>query len=129
MLHGVGTFIFQIETMKYLPAEAYERYGLGERATPADFIAARYQDDTRGHAGDPLQWEQMFAVCDFAGDDFVEARLYPIDLGHQRRRTDRGRPMLADGAVAARVLDRVRHLSAKYGTTVDVRDGIGVVAG
>src|SRR5215470_13853094 len=65
MLHGVGTFIFQIETMKYLPAEAYERYDLGDRATPADFIAARYQDDTRGHAGDPLQWEQMFAVCDF----------------------------------------------------------------
>ena len=41
MLHGVGTFIFQIETMKYLPAEAYERYDLGERATPGDFIEAR----------------------------------------------------------------------------------------
>jgi len=26
MLHGIGTFIFQIETMKYLPAEAYQRY-------------------------------------------------------------------------------------------------------
>ena len=40
MLHGIGTFIFQIETMKYLPAEAYQRYGLGDRATPADFICA-----------------------------------------------------------------------------------------
>jgi poly-gamma-glutamate synthesis protein (capsule biosynthesis protein) len=127
MLHGIGTFIFQIETMKYLPAEAYERYDLPERATPADFIAARYQGGARGHAGDPLQWEQMFAVCDFCGDDFVEARLYPIDLGHQRRRTDRGRPMLADGAMTARVLERVRRLSAKYGATVAVRDGVGVV--
>jgi poly-gamma-glutamate capsule biosynthesis protein CapA/YwtB (metallophosphatase superfamily) len=129
MLHGIGTFIFQIETMKYLPAEAYERYDLPERATPADFIEARYQGGTRGHAGDPLQWEQMFAVCEFSGDDFVEARLYPIDLGHQRRRTDRGRPILADGAMAARVLERVRRLSAKYGTPVAIRDGVGVIAG
>jgi poly-gamma-glutamate synthesis protein (capsule biosynthesis protein) len=69
----------------------------------------------------------MFATCEFAGDSLAGLRLYPIDLGHQRRLTDRGRPMLADGAIAKRVLDRVQHLSAKYGTTVDVRDGIGVV--
>lgn len=128
MLHGIGTFVFQVETMKYLPAEAYERYGLSERATPADFIAARYQGDTLGHAGDPAQWEQMFAVCEFAGEDFAELRLYPIDLGFQRRRTDRGRPMLADGATAERVLARVERLSAKYGTRVDRRDGIGIVS-
>jgi poly-gamma-glutamate synthesis protein (capsule biosynthesis protein) len=105
----------------------FQRYGLGERTTPADFIAARYQGDTVGHSGDPAQWEQMFATCDFAGDDFAELRLHPIDLGFQRRRTDRGRPMLADGAIADRVLARVQRLSAKYGTKVDRRDGIGVV--
>jgi poly-gamma-glutamate synthesis protein (capsule biosynthesis protein) len=127
MLHGVGTFIFQVETMKYLPAEAYERYGLDERATPADFIAARYQGDTVGHSGDRAQWEQMFATCEFAGDHFAELRLYPIDLGFQRRRTDRGRPMLADGAVADKVLRRVQQLSAKYGTKVNLHEGVGSV--
>jgi hypothetical protein len=44
--------------MKYLPAEAYERYDHSERATPADFIEARHQGGTKGHAGEPLQWEQ-----------------------------------------------------------------------
>jgi len=127
MLHGIGTFVFQVETMKYLPAEAYQRYGLDDRATPADFIAARYQDDTLGHAADPVQWEQMFAMCEFAGDDLTDLRLYPIDLGHQRPRTGRGRPMLADRTIAARVLARVERLSAKYGTRIERRDGIGVV--
>src|SRR4029079_5118237 len=125
MLHGIGTFIFQIETMKYLPAEAYERYGLDERATPADFIAARYQGDTVGHSGDRAQWEQMFATCEFTGDDLTELRLYPIDLGFQRRRTDRGRPMLADGMVADRVLRRVQQLSSKYGTNIQIRNSVG----
>ena len=46
MLHGIGAFIFQVETMRFLPAEAYERYDLSDRATPADFIQARYQGDT-----------------------------------------------------------------------------------
>jgi poly-gamma-glutamate synthesis protein (capsule biosynthesis protein) len=127
MLHGIGTFLFQIETMKYLPAEAYQRYRLDERATPADFIAARYQDDTLGHAADPAQWEQMFAICEFSGDDLAGLQLYPIDLGHQRPRTGRGRPILADQVVADRVLARVERLSAKYGTRIERRDGIGIV--
>jgi hypothetical protein len=37
--------------------------------------------------------------------------------------------MLADAAMAARVLDRVRRLSAKYGTSVATHDVVGVVAG
>ncbi len=127
MFHGIGTFVFQVETMKFLPAEAYERYGLGERATPADFIEARYKGGTRGHTGDPAQWEQMFATCDFAGDELAEIRLYPIDLGFQRPRTQRGRPMLAEGAIKDRVFERVQRLSAQYGTRVAVKDGIGVV--
>jgi poly-gamma-glutamate capsule biosynthesis protein CapA/YwtB (metallophosphatase superfamily) len=127
MLHGIGTFVFQVETMKYLPAEAYQRYGLDDRATPADFIAARYQDDTLGHAADPTQWEQMFAMCEFSGDDLAGLQLYAIDLGHQRPRTGRGRPMLADQVVADRVLARVERLSAKYGTRIERRDGIGIV--
>jgi poly-gamma-glutamate synthesis protein (capsule biosynthesis protein) len=127
LLHGVGTFIFQIELMKYLPAEAYERYGLEERATPADFIETRYQNGTRGHAGDPLQWEQAFAVCDFVGERLTEIRIHPIDLGHKRPRTQRGRPVPAQGETARRILERIKRLSAKYGTKVEIRDGIGVV--
>lgn len=127
LLHGVGTFIFQIELMRYMPAEAYERYDLPERATPADFIEARYQGGTRGHAGDPLQWEQAFAVCEFAGDRLAEIRVYPLDLGHKRPRTQRGRPVPAQGEMAARILRRIQHLSAKYGTKLEIRDGIGVV--
>jgi poly-gamma-glutamate synthesis protein (capsule biosynthesis protein) len=127
LLHGVGTFVFQIELMKYLPAEAYERYDLDERATPADFIEARYQGGTRGHAGDPVQWEQAFVMCDFVEEQLVEIRIYPIDLGHKRPRSQRGRPLPAKGETADRILKRIQRLSAKYGTNVEINEGIGVV--
>jgi poly-gamma-glutamate synthesis protein (capsule biosynthesis protein) len=127
IFHSLGTFVFHLEKPRFLPHEAYERYGLGERATPADFVAARYADDTRGHAGDPTQWEQVFAVCDFAGDAVREIRLYPIELGFQRPRSQRGRPLRAEPAAAQRILERVARLSKKYGTVVECCDGIGVI--
>jgi poly-gamma-glutamate capsule biosynthesis protein CapA/YwtB (metallophosphatase superfamily) len=127
IFHGMGAFVFQIETMRFLPAEAYERYNLDSRSTPAEFLEARYGGGTRGHTGNPLQWEQMFAVCNFAGDEFKEARLYPIDLGHQGPRTRRGRPMMADATMGKRILDRVGSFSTKYSTKVKQKDGIGIV--
>jgi poly-gamma-glutamate capsule biosynthesis protein CapA/YwtB (metallophosphatase superfamily) len=128
IFHGLGTFVFQLETLRYLPAEAYERYDLGERATPADFVRARYADDTRGHTADPMQWEQVFAVCDFAGDALREIRLYPLELGYRLPRSQRGRPLLATGEAAERVIGRVAELSRRYGTHVAYRDGVGVIA-
>ncbi len=93
MFHGLGTFVFQIETVKALPAEAYERYGLDERATPGDFIEKRYAGGTRGHLGDADQWRQIYALCEFQSRELIEARIYPVDLGQCRSRTQRGRPL------------------------------------
>jgi poly-gamma-glutamate synthesis protein (capsule biosynthesis protein) len=129
MLHGLGTFIFQIEGVRYLPAEAYERHQLGERATPSDFIERRYAGGARGHAGDPLQWEQMFAICDFVGPELEQIRLYPVDLGFARPRSQRGRPILAEAEMGERILARVQRLSAEYGTRIEQKDGIGIVRG
>ncbi len=129
LFYGMGSFVFQIETIKVLPAEAYERYNLGDRATPSDFIEARYAGGTRGHVGDPEQWRQVYAICDFDGDKFKEARLYPIDLGQKRSRTQRGRPLPADPKLAATILKRIQHRSANYGTKVAIKSGIGVIKG
>jgi poly-gamma-glutamate capsule biosynthesis protein CapA/YwtB (metallophosphatase superfamily) len=127
IFHGLGTFVFHLEKPRFLPHEAYERYGLDDRATPADFLQARYAGDTRGHTGDPTQWEQMFVVCDFAGDALKEIRLYPLELGFGRPRSQRGRPMMAEPEAGRRIVERVAHLSKQYGTVVDYCDGIGVI--
>ena len=108
--------------MKYLPAEAYERYDLGDRATPADFIEARYQGGTRASWRSPAMGTG-FAVCDFVGERLAEIRIHPIDLGHKRPRTQRGRPVPAKGEMADRILNRIQRLSAKYGTKVEITTG------
>jgi poly-gamma-glutamate capsule biosynthesis protein CapA/YwtB (metallophosphatase superfamily) len=127
IFYSVGNFIFQNETVGFFPADAYERFDLDLRATPSDFLDARTGGGKKGHVAEPAYWENMFAVCEFAGSKLKEIKIHPIDQGFGRPRPQRGRPVLAEGKVAARVLDRVARLSARYGTKITNRSGIGVI--
>ncbi len=128
VFYSLGNFIFQNETVAFFPAEAYERFDLDTRATPADFLDARTEKDTKGHPGDPLYWENIVALCLFRERRLGEIRLYPIDQGHGRPRAQRGRPLLADRDAGERVLQRVQHLSRLYSTEVSIRNGVGFVS-
>jgi poly-gamma-glutamate synthesis protein (capsule biosynthesis protein) len=104
------------ETVPFLPSEAYERFGLGPDATPADFFDARTDGDKKGHPANPKYWQGAVAVCRFKARKLAEVRLHPLDLGHGRPRPQRGRPLLADGEVAKQIFERVQRLSAVCGT-------------
>ena len=127
IFYSVGNFIFQNETVGFFPADAYERFDLDLKATPSDFLDARTAGGKKGHPADPAYWENMFAVCGFSGGKLREINIYPIDQGFGRPRPQRGRPVLAEGAVADRVLERVVRLSKRYGTKVAVRNGVGMI--
>ncbi|HXG52010.1 MAG TPA: CapA family protein [candidate division Zixibacteria bacterium] len=127
IFYSLGNFIFQNETVPFFPAEAYERFDLDSKATPADFLDVRTDGDRKGHPSEPAYWENVVAVCDFAGKKLREVRLYPIDQGHGRPRPQRGRPVMASAEVGARILDRLRRLCRLHGTELTIRDGVGVI--
>ena len=127
IFYSVGNFVFQNETVGFFPADAYERFDLDLKATPSDFLDARTNGGKKGHPSDPAYWENMFAVCEFSNNKLKEIRVHPIDQGFGRPRPQRGRPVLAEGDVADRVIERVIRLSKRYGTKVVNRSGIGVI--
>jgi poly-gamma-glutamate capsule biosynthesis protein CapA/YwtB (metallophosphatase superfamily) len=127
IFYSVGNFVFQNETVGFFPADAYERFDLDLKATPSDFLDARTNGGKKGHPSDPAYWENMFAVCEFSNNKLKEIRIHPIDQGFGRPRPQRGRPVLAEGDVADRVIERVIRLSKRYGTKVVNRSGIGVI--
>ena len=61
------------------------------------------------------------------GGKFVEAELHPITLGFQTPRSERGRPKLASGADAERILDMMVTRSKSFGATVTKKNGVGIV--
>jgi poly-gamma-glutamate synthesis protein (capsule biosynthesis protein) len=128
IFYSVGNFFFQNETVGFFPADAYERFDLDLKATPSDFLDARTGGGKKGHPAEPAYWENMFAVCEFGGKKLKEIRIHPIDQGFGRPRPQRGRPVLAEGEVAERVLERVARLSNRYGTKVAIRNGVGTIS-
>ena len=127
IFYSVGNFVFQNETVGFFPADAYERFDLDLNATPADFLDARTNGGKKGHPSDPAYWENMFAVCAYSKNKLKEIRVHAIDQGFARPRPQRGRPLLAEGEVANRVIERVVGLSRRYGTKVSNRNGVGVI--
>ena len=128
VFYSLGNFIFQNETVKSFPGDAYERFDLDVNATPADWWDARTDGGKKGHPANPLYWENFVALCHFKDKKFSEARLYPIDQGHGRPRAQRGRPLLADKDVGERILTRLQRLSRFYGTEVKIDDGVGIIS-
>ena len=122
ILYSLGNFIFQNETIDAFPAEAYLRFGLGADATPSEFLDARTGNDSRGFPASAEFWHGCAAMCEFRHGKLYALRLVPLDLGHGRPRAQRGRPMLASGAVANRILDRIAAMSRPFGTLI-TRDG------
>ena len=127
IFYSVGNLIFQNETVGFFPADAYERFDLDLKATPSDFLDARTNGGKKGHPSEPAYWENMFALCEFSRSKLKTIKIHPIDQGFGRPRPQRGRPLLAEGEVANRVLGRVARLSKRYGSKVVNRDGVGTI--
>jgi poly-gamma-glutamate synthesis protein (capsule biosynthesis protein) len=127
IFYSLGSTVFQLETPRFLPEEAYARYGLSSQAGPADFADARYRNDTVGHPSNARLWKQVCAKCRFAGRKLARIDLYPLDLGFSKPRWQRGRPLLADEQLGREIIDQVGDLSKKFGTRVCWEEGHGVI--
>lgn len=128
IFYSLSNFIFQNETVLRMPEDSYEEYSLTDDAQPADYLDARYDKDRRSFPADREYWDSVAVVTKWQGSTFVEAELHPITLGFQTPRSERGRPKLAAGADATRILEMVTTRSKPFGATVTVKDGVGVVA-
>ena len=127
IFYSLSNFIFQNETVLRMPEDSYEEYALGDDAQPADYLDARYDKDRRSFPADREYWDSVAAIAKWEGGRFVGAELHPITLGFQTARSERGRPKLASGADAARILEMMTTRSKAFGTAVTVRNGVGIV--
>jgi poly-gamma-glutamate synthesis protein (capsule biosynthesis protein) len=127
IFYSIGDFIFQNETVLRLPSENYEPYDLGPGAEVADFNARRYDNDTRGFPVQREIWEAVLAVPSWRAGRLDAIDLHPITLGFGRPPAERGRPQLAEGDLARKIIDDLTRLSTPFGTKVVFDKGVGRV--
>ncbi|UCC83571.1 MAG: membrane dipeptidase [Gemmatimonadota bacterium] len=130
IFYSLANFIFQNETIEFLPGDAYDAFELPAEATPADYYDRRtVQSRSGGFPARQVIWESIVAVPRFQDGTLAEVRLYPITLGFGKPRPQRGRPRLADRDAGQRIIEQLIELSLPFGTDVHylADENIGVI--
>ena len=128
IFYSLGDFMFENETLLRMPYDAYAPYNLGENSHVGDLNAARFANDTRSYPANREVWEAVVARPQWRGKELVSVELYPISLGFGLPPSQRGRPMLADRSLGEKIINDLIERSKPFGTTIEWRDGIGVVS-
>ena len=129
IFYSLGNFVFQNESVLWLPHESYRRFGLDFNSTPGDYLDTRSGGGTRAFAADPVFWQSVVAVCNYAGGDLKEVILHPIDMGFGRPIPQRGRPVLAEEPIARETLTWLQEVSRPFGTEISIEESEGDLVG
>jgi poly-gamma-glutamate synthesis protein (capsule biosynthesis protein) len=127
IFYSLGNFIFQNETVEWVPQAAYEGFGLGADDTPGDWGWGRSQGGKHGHSANPVFYRSVVPQCRYVDGALKEVWLHPVDLGFGRPIGQRGRPVLAEGDVAEEVLSWLQRVSKPFGTEITVEGNKGVI--
>jgi poly-gamma-glutamate synthesis protein (capsule biosynthesis protein) len=129
IFYSLGNFIFQSETIRFLPAESYEDYGLDSNSLRSDLRYARQEKEKRriGFSTNPIYWVSVIPQLTFRNGMLQGINLYPISLGFGKLIGKRGRPVIAKDVLGQRIINRLEKLSLPFGTKILNEDGVGVV--
>ena len=126
IFYSLANFIFQNETIDPMPSDHYELFGLPDTALASDLYDARFRNGTTGFPSNAEYYESVVAVPTFRGNQLIDLKLYPIELGHAAPRSQRGTPRLANEPTSRKIIERLARMSAPLGTTILFQNGIGV---
>jgi poly-gamma-glutamate capsule biosynthesis protein CapA/YwtB (metallophosphatase superfamily) len=125
IFYSLGNFIFQNETIRALPSDFYDKYGLDGNATVQQALAARSDGGRRGLALNRQVWSAVIPRWEMTNGQLTQLTLHPIALGFGEPSWRRGTPRLTTDPEPA--LD-VQRLSATYGTALHIdAKGVGHV--
>ena len=124
IFYSLGNFAMMNNSLDAVPADMYGQFGVDpDSATVPELLQAR---NTRTFSN-PDFYESVIAVSRYNKGELAEIRLYPIDLGVDVKGADRGVPRMASREHGTKILDRLRRLSKPLGTTIEIKDGVGLI--
>lgn len=126
IFYSLGNFVFQMDGTLRVPLENYVDYGLGGGSEMGDFMARKHE--VEGYAKNQAFWESVLAEVRWNGKALASVTLHPITLWQGERTIDRGRPTLVEPEHGRKIIGRLAELSRAYGTEIEWRDTVGVVA-
>ena len=110
--------------MKYLPADFMEKYGVADDAPALEGLMARSKGGKVGLQADIANFLTVIPRLVFEDGALQSLEMLPVDLAFARKDARKGLPRRARGASAQAIFDRLRELSAPFGTRLRLVRGV-----
>jgi poly-gamma-glutamate synthesis protein (capsule biosynthesis protein) len=127
IFYSLGNFVGQNELVQRLPSDAYERFRVDPTLTPGMVFKQRTDSDRKSFPADRRYWETVVPICNFSNGRLSSIDIHPVTLGLGEKRHLRGRPRLAEGEEAERILNRFASLSKPFATHLDIGTGVATL--
>ncbi len=122
IFYSLGNFLFETETVGLQPYDAYLNKKMPLDTKVGAYMDARSKNGTSGYGVLPEIWQSVMAGWTMEDGKVTEIRLYPISLGMERVRSQKGVPVMTGDE---NVLQYLAGLSKPYGTTITIENGVG----
>lgn len=124
IFYSLGNFIFQTDTVRFQPAEAYENKKMPVGSMTGELMDFRSKNGTRGYGVKENIWRSVMAGFTAENGEITEIKLYPIDMHMGWKRSQIGWPEIPEHDD---VLHHLAKLCERYGTQLDIVDGVATV--
>lgn len=124
IFYSLGNFIFETDTVRVQPADAYENADMHNTTTVGAYIGMRNHNGTTGYIVQQNIWRSIMAGFTIEDGKVIRIRLYPIDLHMEKPRGRIGVPSIADNDD---VLEYLAELSRPFGTEIRISDHMGMI--
>jgi len=140
IIYGIGNFWANSEFLQRVPYDSYDAWGHDVDKLYTLHPALHPLHPGLDHSAETW-WGSCLLKVEMKDGKLSKLYLHPVEMGREsvegaplERRTGKGehaltegRPMLAKGENALRILRRYKDLSEVYGTRIEIQDGVGII--
>ncbi|MGI6538155.1 MAG: CapA family protein [Caldicoprobacterales bacterium] len=121
IFYSLGDFVLQNENIPFAPEDFFEKYGLNSDYTMRDLFKTRSRDFTVGLQTKKEMFETVIPYWEMENGELKILELMPVELGFGLPRSRNGWPAPARDLS---FMERLKEMSAPYGTEIKIENGI-----
>ena len=124
IFYSLGNFTFQNQSVRLVPPDFMEMYGLPASASAAEGLAARREKATGSLQRNVWAYRSVLPFFAFEDERLTRLALLPVSLGENLPRHLSSWPRPAGPGEAEGILCYLRRVSERYGTCFEMREGL-----
>lgn len=125
IMYSIGNFLFETETVEFQPWDAYHNRGMDVVNTKVGaYMSDRSKNDTVGYNVQWPIWNSILFGWTMEDGKITHVQLYPIELGMDKSRGQKGVPVLNRSETT---LNYLQQLSSPYDTVIRIDNGVGYI--